>query len=203
LADDLESQKQVAFYEALVNAWITTRMERDRTLLVLSAGGIGLLVTLLTTAGPASSLELVFYVSAGVAFAAASVLLIIVFDMNGDHLREVILDGRKGDDPTLKVLDRLVFLCFVVGITLLGVIAITSGYRHMSKETTETGTRTTTVVTPDTGRSLSGVGDLGKSLSGIGNLGNAGGTSSQTGGSQTGGSGTGGSGTGSGNTGGK
>lgn len=43
--------KNIAYYSVLVNAWIQTRMERDKTLVTLSAAAVGLLVTLLTTVG--------------------------------------------------------------------------------------------------------------------------------------------------------
>ena len=42
--NSLEEQKGVAYYSALVNAWITTRMEKDKQLLTLSAAGIGLII---------------------------------------------------------------------------------------------------------------------------------------------------------------
>ena len=55
--DSVRDAKAVAFYSAAVQAWVTTRMEKDRALLNLAAGGIGLLVTLLTTVGPSSRSE--------------------------------------------------------------------------------------------------------------------------------------------------
>lgn len=44
-------EKDIQFYAASVTAWFNTRLEHDKSLLALSAGGIGLLVTLLTTVG--------------------------------------------------------------------------------------------------------------------------------------------------------
>ena len=41
--------KNIAFYSTLLSAWIQTKMERDKTLVTLSAAAIGLLVTILTT----------------------------------------------------------------------------------------------------------------------------------------------------------
>lgn len=43
--------KNIAHYSVLLDAWIQTRTERDKTLVTLSAAGVGLLVTILTTAG--------------------------------------------------------------------------------------------------------------------------------------------------------
>ncbi|PKF49010.1 hypothetical protein AT251_22010 [Enterovibrio nigricans] len=49
-------EKEVEFYAATVGAWLNTKFELDKSLLTLSTGAIGLLVTLLTTVG-ASSVE--------------------------------------------------------------------------------------------------------------------------------------------------
>ncbi|MDA8663964.1 hypothetical protein N9L66_03280 [Porticoccaceae bacterium] len=43
--------KNVAYYSTMLSAWIETKMERDKTLVTLSAAGIGLLVTILTVIG--------------------------------------------------------------------------------------------------------------------------------------------------------
>jgi hypothetical protein len=42
--DDFEQEKQVQFYSALVNAWLTTKLERDKSLLALSAGNISVIM---------------------------------------------------------------------------------------------------------------------------------------------------------------
>lgn len=52
---DLANKKEELYLSAVINGWIETRMERDRTLLALSTGGVGLLVTLVTTVGPPGS----------------------------------------------------------------------------------------------------------------------------------------------------
>lgn len=35
--EKVTDDKEVIFYSALINAWINTRMERDKTLLILSS----------------------------------------------------------------------------------------------------------------------------------------------------------------------
>ncbi len=67
-----ESAKEVAFFSAVVGAWIETRMEKDKTLLSLATAGIGLLVTLLTAVGPSSVHELWLYAGAGASFIIAT-----------------------------------------------------------------------------------------------------------------------------------
>ena len=126
--DSLESQKQLAHYAAIVEAWVATRMEKDKTLLSLATAGIGLLATLLTTVGPTSACQLWLYGSAGVSFICTIVTAIWIFDRNSRHLEDVIVRGVRGDDPLLVKLDVLVFLSFVIGVVLTGAIALSSGF---------------------------------------------------------------------------
>jgi len=68
MSDGIDHQKHVEFYSAGLTAWYTTRLEHDKGLLTLSAGGIGLLMTLMTTVGVSSAESLVLHVSALVTF---------------------------------------------------------------------------------------------------------------------------------------
>jgi hypothetical protein len=106
--DAEQSAKNVAFYSAVVEAWVATRMEKDRTLLSLATGGIGLLATLLTTVGPSSRVELWLYGAAGVCFITTVVGAIRVFDRNSEHLSDVLRKKTVGDDADLQLLDRVV-----------------------------------------------------------------------------------------------
>lgn len=123
--------KDVAFYTAVVQAWVTTRLEKDRALLNLSTAGIGLLVTLLTTVGPSSHCELLLYGLAGVCFASAIVVALLVFDRNSHHLEEVIKRRKDDDDAKLIKLDLLLLMLFMAGVVLTGAIGILSGYNRI------------------------------------------------------------------------
>jgi len=122
----IHDQKEVAFYSAVVNAWVQTRMERDRSLLALSSGGIGLLVTLLTTVGIVDAWQLVLYIFAASAFATAILSAILIFGRNAEHLRRLATTDECSDDPSLIRLDTLLLVGFVVGMILLAVIGITT-----------------------------------------------------------------------------
>ena len=63
--DNINNAKEVAYYTALVDAWINTKMERDKSLLSLATAGIGLLVTLLTTVGITSGIMYLLYALRG------------------------------------------------------------------------------------------------------------------------------------------
>jgi hypothetical protein len=45
MSDDYD-QKEVEYYAAQVNAWLNTKFEHDKSLLTLSAGGLGLLISI-------------------------------------------------------------------------------------------------------------------------------------------------------------
>lgn len=49
------------FYGALVGAWLNKRLERDKSILMLSAGAVGLLATRMTTVGPYTYVALALY----------------------------------------------------------------------------------------------------------------------------------------------
>ena len=127
--------KDVAFYTATVQAWVTTRMEKDRTTLNLSAAGIGLLVTLLTTVGPSSHSELLLYGLAGTCYASAIVVALLVFDRNSHYLEEVIKSRKDDDDATLIKLDRGMFWLFIAGVVLTGVLGMFTGYNRVQRDT--------------------------------------------------------------------
>lgn len=138
-------QKDVAFYSALINAWITTKMERDKLILTLASGGIALLVTLLSTIGIRNCLEAILYVLAFISFATTVFVIIIILDENSRYIEEIISTGKK-TDLKLSRLDRITMISFVFGIIvsiLIGGIAANNklndhlGDKKMSEEKTE------------------------------------------------------------------
>ena len=132
--DSMHDAKTVAFYSTVVQAWVATRMEKDRTLLSLAGGGIGLLATLLTTVGPSSSTELLLYILAGISFVGTIFVALLVLHWNSRHLEEVIKSGKTDDDPRLIMLDRHLLRLFLVGVILTGVIGVLSGYNSIRRD---------------------------------------------------------------------
>lgn len=152
--------KDLAFYSAMVEAWVATRMEKDRTLLALAAGGIGLLVTLLTTVGPTSTGQLWLYALGGLSFLATVLLAIRIFDKNSDYLERVVTTGDRGRDPSLDKLDAGMFGSFILGVGVTCVVAAWTGYAKLQEENSMGKQYETKIVTPGETKSLSGVGNL-------------------------------------------
>ncbi|MGC9491547.1 hypothetical protein, partial [Vibrio genomosp. F10] len=82
-------EKEVEFYAATVGAWLNTKFELDKSLLTLSTGAIGLLVTLLTTVGASSVEGLVLYFVALLCFLVCVISILLVFKRNAKHLEGI------------------------------------------------------------------------------------------------------------------
>lgn len=137
LADSIGAQKEVAFYGAVASTWIATRMELDKTLLTLSAAGLGLFLTLLTTVGVRSPAEIVFYGVGTLGFSSAIGLALRIFYRNADFLQTLTGARHTEGDKTLARLDRWLWVSFVVGALsaiAAGASAANFKYRENQKQ---------------------------------------------------------------------
>ncbi|MBD2621279.1 hypothetical protein H6G48_06155 [Microcystis flos-aquae FACHB-1344] len=87
--EDYEA-KEKAFYSAMIAAWLTTRLERDKQLLGLSVTAIGLLVTLLRTVGVSIPLQIILFGLALFAFLITVVLVIYILGENSTHIEKIL-----------------------------------------------------------------------------------------------------------------
>ena len=120
------SDKEGQFYSAITNAWFATRLEKDKTLITLSAGGIGLLVTLVTTVGTSNLFVLIAFISAILCFVISTISVLVIFDKNAQYL-ERLKDNNQINDPSLKRLDKVAFLSFIIGTILALIIGLFAG----------------------------------------------------------------------------
>lgn len=134
MSDEIDDQKRVEFYSAGLTAWYNTRLEHDKSLLTLSAGGIGLLMTLMTTVGVSSAESLVLYICALVAFLVCLAAVLVIFKKNADHLEEVISGTGQQNDPALSRLDAVGTWSFAFGVAFSVVIGISAAIHSYSKE---------------------------------------------------------------------
>lgn len=133
MSDGIDDQKCVEFYSAGLTAWYATRLEHDKSLLTLSAGGIGLLMTLMTTVGVSSAESLVLYVCALVAFLVCLSAVLVIFKKNSDHLEEAIVGTASQNDPTLSRLDAIGIWAFAFGVVFSVVIGISAAINSYGK----------------------------------------------------------------------
>jgi len=123
--EELYILKEVEFYAASTNAWFTTRFEHDKSLLGLSAGAIGLLITLVSTVGVKSIESLIIYILALLSFIICLASLLIIFRKNSDHLEQAS-QNQTTHDPILSALDKIAITSFMVGILLASVIGVST-----------------------------------------------------------------------------
>ena len=144
-------EKEVAFYAATVGAWLNTNFELDKSLLTLSTGAIGLLVTLLTTIGATSVEGLVL------SFLVCVVSILLVFKRNAIHHQEIISE-RQTSDPLLKSLDTLAAISFVFGVVLTLLIGGTTAINQfIEKEIKMTKEANKTIHNAVVGDSINGL----------------------------------------------
>jgi hypothetical protein len=134
---EVVQQKDIQHYSASVTAWFDSALEHDKSLLTLAAGGIGLLLTLLTTVGVSSCVALVLYALAIAAFLTTIVCVLFIFKRNKTHIEEVIHGARIGGDRVLTILDVVASISFGFGALLaavIGVVSATSSFTNRSIE---------------------------------------------------------------------
>ncbi len=130
--EEIDNQKQVEYYAASLNAWFNTSLEHDKSLFTLSASGIGLLITLLTTVGLTSAEALVLYISAILSFVISLLAVLAVFKQNRTYIEEIISGKDKITNPLLTKLDSTALIAFGVGVLFTAIIGISAAINSYS-----------------------------------------------------------------------
>lgn len=129
--------KQVEYYAASINAWISTRMELDRSLLTLSAGAIGLLIALLSTSGTVDKTDIMLSAISMIFFVIVIFSCLIILKMNSVHIEDVH-NKRASESKFLTILDWLAMLFFAQGVVfamLFSIMNVSHRYEaHTRKE---------------------------------------------------------------------
>ena len=175
--EEIENQKRVEYYAASVNAWFNTSLEHDKSLLTLSAGGIGLLLTLLTTVGLSSAEALVLYFGAILSFVVALVGILVVFRRNRTHIEDILSGKSTNNDPLLTKLDAMALWAFGIGVLFTAIIGLAAAiHSYSTKETTMANETTKKTKTVPSRKSFNGASslqpstNLAKSFNGAGTL---------------------------------
>lgn len=132
--EEIEHQKAIEYYASSVNAWFNTSLEHDKSLFTLSAGGIGLLITLLTTVGLSSAEALVLYICAIVSFVISLLAVLAVFKRNRTHIEEIISGKNTTTDPLLTKLDSTALFAFGIGVLFTAIIGISAAINSYSSK---------------------------------------------------------------------
>ncbi|UOA09740.1 hypothetical protein [Methylobacter sp. S3L5C] len=178
-AEDINEKKEIAFYGAGVAAWYNTSLEHDKSLFTLSAGGIGLLMTLIRTVGVQSAETLILYIAAMISFLICLVSVLVIFKKNRSHIEQVF-QGKQEADHSLTVLDNVSILSFGIAVLFSAVIGISSAISSYTTKVTymanENNKEESKSVSYSTFDSVNGISNLApsnllkKSFNGIGAL---------------------------------
>lgn len=134
---NLVAEKEISYFSAIVSAYIESSMEKDRSLLTLSAGGIGLLITLLTTIGAPSLFIIVLYSVASLSFGSVIVLILYVFSRNRSLLIKLAKNQNVStDEESLGKLDKSIYALFVLGVLVSFIFGILTSLNQLTKEKT-------------------------------------------------------------------
>lgn len=117
--------RNIAHYQVLLSAWISTRMERDKTIITLSSAAIALLVTIITTVHLKSLLQYLFASLALTSFLGTICICLLIYQLNTKHLEECLRDNSETNtSKLLNKLDLLTTSCFHAGIIFAIMTAI-------------------------------------------------------------------------------
>ncbi|WP_157379960.1 hypothetical protein [Burkholderia ubonensis] len=147
-----DTERDVAFYAAALDAFYATSLEYDKNILTLAAGGLGLLVTLLTTVGLTSLVELVAYLIGIVAFTVTLGLLLWTFLLNKSHIIAVVGGDDELSTRQLKIIDRISKATFGAGIfcaAVVGVLTAINSYETKVKAMTDSNKPSAPIVRQD------------------------------------------------------
>lgn len=132
--DEIKKQLEVAYYQSLVNAYIETCMERDRSLLTLSTVAIGFLITLFSTIGVHNIFEYILYAIAFFAFVINISLLLYIFHENKKYIFDILKNKKDDGNKKLLKLDKTTIILFMCGIILIALIGFISGKNNLDNK---------------------------------------------------------------------
>lgn len=136
--EDINQQKEVAFYAQAVSAWFLTSLELDKSYLTISVAALGFWITLITTLKASlfvSVFSVIFCVVSLLMFATTCLLVLNIFHCNRLVVLEIVR-SQPGDSPgstneKIKKLDDLVRWSFGAGVVMLVLFGIITADRFL------------------------------------------------------------------------
>jgi len=112
----LSMQEQLDHRNRLRDAWVETAIERDRNLLMLSSGGIGLLLTIADKLPLSTQFTLCLFMGAVFAFLVSAISTVWIFHVNKGIVESQLNSLQQRNDA--GVLDKLAVWGFAAGVFL-------------------------------------------------------------------------------------
>lgn len=130
--DEFIRQKEVSFYSHTVSAFLSTRMELDKSLLTLSVAGLGFLLSFIKIDSNNIYPYFIVFLIAAFAFFCCILVVIEIFGENSKHLIELSNNDVKKTQKKLKYLDKMAKITFLIGVFLSISLAVASQYRSVN-----------------------------------------------------------------------
>lgn len=130
--ENKRNDKDNLYYSVLLNAWIITSLELDKSILFLSSAGIGLLVTILLSFNVASLFIFTLIIFACMLFVVCIIGVLLILSLNKKHL-ENIRNKNNSLSKHLSRLDRFVYYAYALGIIITLVVGIVVGWSNLNK----------------------------------------------------------------------
>lgn len=111
------------FNRILIETWRQTRMERDKAFLFLSAGGIGILVTILCAFGITYWWEIILYALSFTFFILSLATILEIFKENAIYI-ENLYHRKNQESNKLKKLDCRLIWFFWIAV----IVSIINGF---------------------------------------------------------------------------
>lgn len=151
--DPLSPEKQVEFYAATVNAWYATTLEHDKSLFVLAGGGIGIMISLLTTVGFDAYWVLLLFLVAILSFLNCLAYLLRIFEGNRHYLEALVTGGPERANTNLKRWDAIAKTSFLFGVIFSAAVAVAVSALKISNQPTDCKQVASETATPAAGGS--------------------------------------------------
>lgn len=151
--------KNLAFYSVMLGAFIQTKMERDKTLVTVSLGGLGYLITTVTYVGLSSLWDLALFIGGFAGFMLTVVAALVIYNRNAELIEYELRGGasiQSKPRPDLKQLDRFIVTFFSVALLCAIFVGSKIGWSKYMASTDKSIKSTQTQVQ----ESLEGVGRL-------------------------------------------
>ncbi len=120
----VEDGKKISYYEMMVNAYMTSAMEVDKSLLTLASGAIAFSLGLITPL-KGSDLMMFFYFSSIVLFVITIFCALLALKLNLIHIRAIVRN-EVWNSVWMRRCDIAAIWTFSIGIFLLSIVGATS-----------------------------------------------------------------------------
>jgi len=133
---DVEKNKYVEFYSQSYASFYNTTMEKDKSILAVSAGGIGFLITLINFSKEIEIFEYIVFLFAALSFIVAIFTIIHIFGKNAEYIIALTTESNDCDEKEckLKILDKIATYAFYSGVALSLILGVTLSYKNIRME---------------------------------------------------------------------